>query len=77
MEDGIYYQEKFSEEEYTACFDAEGWMDTRRIVDIKQYEDACRRLSEDIIRQFPLENFNIIAVNIIYKYFSFFPIHAG
>ena len=62
VEDGIYYQEKFSEEEYTACFDAEGWMDTRRIVDIKQYEDACRRLSEDIIRQFPLENFNRILV---------------
>lgn len=55
VEDGICHKEDVSGAEYTARFDMEGWMDTRRLTDTAQYGDACRRLSEDIRKQLPLE----------------------
>ena len=55
VDDGIYHREDVSGAEYTACFDMGGWMDTRRLTDTAQYEDACGRLFEDIKGQLPLE----------------------
>lgn len=49
-ENGIYYEPDVTEAEYTACFDIKGWMDTRRLTDSIRYENACRRLCEEIKR---------------------------
>lgn len=45
---GICHEQDVTEAEYTACFDLEGWMDTRRVTDMALYEDACRGLFRDI-----------------------------
>ncbi len=54
-EDGIYHQEDVSEGEYTACFDIQGWMDTRRLTDMTRYGNACQRLSEETIKLLSLK----------------------
>lgn len=53
--DGIYHPEDVSEAEYTARLDVEGWMNTRLLTDMARYEEACRRLSEEIRERLPLD----------------------
>jgi len=60
--DGIYHQEDMSEAEYTACFDIEGWMDTRRFTDMARYEDACNLLSKEIRERLPLDGYKRILI---------------
>lgn len=55
VDDGIYHQEDVSGAEYTARFDVEGRMDTRRLTDTAEYGDACGRFFEEIRRRIPLE----------------------
>lgn len=53
--DGACHQQNLSRAEYTARCDIEGWMDTRRLTDAKQYENACGRLYEEIRKRISLE----------------------
>ncbi len=53
--DGIYHPEDASGGEYTDCIDIQGWMDTRRLTEPVQYEEACRGLFEETEKRLPLE----------------------
>ena len=55
VEDGIYHEQDVCVEEYTARFDIKGWMDTRRLTDTVQYENACQKLSDEIKKRLSLE----------------------
>ncbi len=55
VNDGIYHHEDISEAEYTARLDVEGWKNTRRLTDTAEYEEACRKLYEEIREHLPLE----------------------
>lgn len=63
VDDGIYHQEDTSGGEYTDCVDVRGWMDTRRLTDMVQYQHACQRLSEATVKRLPLkENGKILVL---------------
>lgn len=62
VDDGIYHQEDVSEAEYTARLDVEGWKNTRRLTDAVEYEEACRKLYEEISEQLPLEGYKKLLV---------------
>lgn len=53
--DGICHQEDLSGAEYTACFEIEGRMDTRRLTDTGRYLDACGKLYGEIRSLISLE----------------------
>lgn len=55
VDDGIYHREDVSEAEYTACFELEGRMDTRRLTDMGRYRAACVKLAEEIREMLPQE----------------------
>lgn len=62
VDDGIYHQEDAAEAAYTACFDIAGWMDTRRLTDMAEYQNACQRLARETIRLLPLKDHEKILV---------------
>lgn len=63
VDDGIYHQEDVSAAKYTDYFEIKGWMNTRRLTDMVQYENACRRLFEQISEKLPVEkNENILVL---------------
>ena len=74
--DGIYHQENVSEAEYTARFDIEGWMDTRRFTDMNRYKAACDRFSKEIMKQLPLDGYQKLLV-IGTEEFMFPGLYAG
>lgn len=55
VEDGIYHQEDVTGGEYTARFEFEGRLDTRRLTNMARYKDACGIFFDELRRHLPLE----------------------
>jgi len=55
VDNGIYHQEDISRADYTGRLDVDGWMNTRRLVNAGQYEEACRRLCGEVMGKLPLD----------------------
>lgn len=62
VNDGVYYDKNVSEAEYTACFEIEGAVDSRRVTHSAEYITACQKLFDEISRCIPLSEYEKILI---------------